>query len=97
MFTWRGRGSGQCGRPHRELKHLCDLHVKIEIFYEKTKKGYQKFWKYRKFAGQIPQIRKIPKKRGHFFGRPQGGGGPAHVDACGQREGVKNPIFVWTS
>src|SRR6218665_3173559 len=30
------------------------------------------------------------------FGRPQGGGSPAHVDACGQRrgEGVKNLIFV---
>ena len=30
-------------------------------------------------------------------GRPQGGGGPAHVDACGQGEGVKNLIFLWTS
>jgi len=29
-------------------------------------------------------------------GRPQGGGGPAHVDACGQGEGVKNVIFLWT-
>src|SRR6218665_3933718 len=24
-------------------------------------------------------------------------GGPAHVDACGQGEGVKNVIFLWTS
>ena len=28
----------------------------------------------------------------------RGKGGPAHVDACGQREGgAKNVIFLWTS
>jgi len=26
-----------------------------------------------------------------------GGGGSAHVDACGWGEGVKNVIFLWTS
>jgi len=26
-------------------------------------------------------------------GRPQGGGGPAHVDACGQGEGGQTLIF----
>jgi len=26
-------------------------------------------------------------------GRPQGGGGPAHVDACGQGEGGQKPDF----
>jgi len=29
-------------------------------------------------------------------GHPQGEGG-AHVDVCGQGEGDKNRIFVWTS
>ena len=26
-----------------------------------------------------------------------GGGGPAHVDACGQREGGQKRDFLWTS
>jgi len=32
-------------------------------------------------------------------GRPQGGGGPAHVDACGQRGGGggQKAVFLWTS
>jgi len=30
-------------------------------------------------------------------GRPQGGGGRAHVDACGQEEGGQKPDFLWTS
>jgi len=31
-------------------------------------------------------------------GRPQGGGGLAHVvDACGQGEGGQKPEFLWTS
>ena len=30
----------------------------------------------------------------YFMWTSTGGGGLAHVDAFGQREGVKNPIFV---
>jgi len=37
----------------------------------------------------------------HFMltacGRPQEGGGLAHEDACGQREGGQKPDFLWTS
>ena len=89
--TWRG--SGQCGRMWTEgrvgvrcmwtstqsIKKNYDLHVKIELFYEKTKV---------KRSSEIPLARypkseKFPRK-GVIFrtacGRSQGGGGQAYVD-----------------
>jgi len=49
--------------------------------------------KYRKFAGQIPKIRKMSEKKGHFF--------RWHVDvhkgegssSCGQGAGESKPDF----
>src|SRR6218665_1031574 len=56
--------------------------------------------KYRKFDSQIPKTREInfQGEKGSFFrtacGRPQGGGGQAHVDTCVQRKGDQKPDFV---
>src|SRR6218665_1603169 len=52
---WMGGREGQahvaCGRPHREFKNLFDLRVKIEFFYEKTKKVIR-----------YPKSEKFPRK-----------------------------------
>src|SRR6218665_260319 len=81
----RGRGSGACGRPHRELKNVRDLCVKIEFFMKRLKKSSEILarMKYRKFSGHIPKIRKINVRRGHFLDgmwTSTRGGGQAHVD-----------------
>ena len=97
MWT-REAGSGTCGRPHRKLKNLRDLHVIIEFFMKRLWKSHKKFrqMKYRKFARQIPKIREISEKRGNFsdsmWTSTRGRGGHAHVDRGSGRSKTR---FSW--
>jgi len=65
---WTGEGDEVHVDVHTENLKKFDLRVKIKKFYEKNKKGHQKFWqmRYRK-SGRIPKIRKPSKKRGKFL------------------------------
>src|SRR6218665_1573181 len=70
----------------QRIKKFTRFTCENRIFYEKTKIGHQKSWqmKYRKFAGQVPKIRKISEKRGNFSDgmrtSTSGRRGQAHMD-----------------
>src|SRR6218665_3697376 len=91
-----------CGCPHRKLKLestdfiLSSPHAKkLVSFFTRIFRRYKLEYKLLMVQFKINYNHNYsPISSSTACGRPPGEGGLAHVEAFGQRERVKNPIFV---